>query len=226
MEFFYDLFLKIKNNYFLLLLIILLIVINDAIFISDFYILKENKIKISESTFKTNADKNVKKDEEVFKVDIKGAVKKPGVYEVTYGMNVNDVIKQAGGLKKSATTKNINLSKKLEDEMVIVVSTKDSLNKTSSAIIKNDALITNEKKSEISINSDIESSFNELNNNLININSATINELLTINGIGESKAEAIISYRSENKFNSIEDIKNVSGIGESLFEKIKDKITV
>jgi len=226
MEFFYDLFLKIKNNYFLLLLIILLIVINDAIFISDFYILKENKIKTVESTFKNNADKNVKSEVDMFKVDIKGAVKKPGVYEVTHDMNVNDVIKQAGGLKKSATTKNINLSKKLEDEMVIVVSTKDSLNKTSSAIIKNDALITNEKKSEISINSDIESSFNELNNNLININSATINELLTINGIGESKAEAIISYRSKNKFNSIEDIKNVSGIGESLFEKIKDKITV
>lgn len=226
MKFFYDLFLNIKNNYFLLLLIILLIVINDAIFISDFYILKENKVKTIESTFKNNADKNVKNEVDMFKVDIKGAVKKPGVYEVTYGMNVNDVIKQAGGLKKSATTKNINLSKKLEDEMVIVVSTKDSLNKTSSSIIKNDALITNEKKSEISINSDIESSFNELNNNLININSATINELLTINGIGESKAEAIISYRSKNKFNSIEDIKNVSGIGESLFEKIKDKITV
>jgi competence protein ComEA len=226
MEFFYDLFLKIKNNYFLLLLIILLIVINDAIFISDFYILKENKIKTVESTFKNNADKNVKSEVDMFKVDIKGAVKKPGVYEVTHDMNVNDVIKQAGGLKKSATTKNINLSKKLEDEMVIVVSTKDSLNKTSSAIIKNDALITNEKKSEISINSDIESSFNELNNNLININSASLNELLTISGIGESKAEAIISYRSKNKFNSIEDIKNVSGIGESLFEKIKDKITV
>ena len=61
---------------------------------------------------------------------------------------------------------------------------------------------------------------------MININTASINELMTLTGIGESKAEAIIDYRNEKKFNTIEDLKNISGIGDSLFDKIKAHITV
>ena len=68
---------------------------------------------------------------------------------------------------------------------------------------------------------------NDKTNGVVNINTASIDELMTLSGIGESKAKSIIEYRSTNgKFNTIEDIKNISGIGDALFNKIKDNITV
>ncbi len=149
-------------------------------------------------------------------VDIKGMIEKPGVYEVEEGSRINDVIILAGGLKESADTSNINLAKLVTDEMTIIIySSEEVLEKYKKEVcicdcpyIENDACI------------------NE-NNKLININTCTIEELLTINGIGKAKAESIIEYRSKNgKFGSIEEIKNVDGIGVSLFEKIKDYLTV
>lgn len=216
MEFLYALILKIKENYYFILIFILLIVINDAIILSDFYSLKNNEVKIIDNT---KLNETVKDDTKDLFVDIKGEVKKEGVYKVTSGMTVNDVIKLAGGLKKSASTKNINLSKRVFDEMVIIVSSKSSLNNNINNN-KNDALIKNEEKALIS------SSNSSSNLSLVNINTASIDELLTLSGIGNSKAEAIIKYRESNKFNTIDDIKNISGIGDSLFEKIKDYISV
>ena len=216
MEFLYALILKIKENYYFILIFILLIVINDAIILSDFYSLKNNEVKIIDNT---KLKETVKDDTKDLFVDIKGEVKKEGVYKVTSGMTVNDVIKLAGGLKKSAFTKNINLSKRVFDEMVIIVYSKSSLNNNISNN-RNDALIKNEEKALIS------SSNSSSNLSLVNINTATIEELLTLSGIGNSKAEAIIKYRESNKFNTIDDIKNISGIGDSLFEKIKDYISV
>ena len=216
MEFLYALILKIKENYYFILIFILLIVINDAIILSDFYSLKNNEVKIIDNT---KLKETVKDDTKDLFVDIKGEVKKEGVYKVTSGMTVNDVIKLAGGLKKSAFTKNINLSKRVFDEMVIIVYSKSSLNNNVNNN-KNDALIKNEEKALIS------SSNSSSNLSLVNINTATIEELLTLSGIGNSKAEAIIKYRESNKFNTIDDIKNISGIGDSLFEKIKDYISV
>lgn len=216
MEFLYALILKIKENYYFILIFILLIVINDAIILSDFYSLKNNEVKIIDNT---KLNETVKDDTKDLFVDIKGEVKKEGVYKVTSGMTVNDVIKLAGGLKKSAFTKNINLSKRVFDEMVIIVYSKSSLNNNVNNN-KNDALIKNEEKALIS------SSNSSSNLSLVNINTASIDELLTLSGIGNSKAEAIIKYRESNKFNTIDDIKNISGIGDSLFEKIKDYISV
>ena len=216
MEFLYALILKIKENYYFILIFILLIVINDAIILSDFYSLKNNEVKIIDNT---KLNETVKDDAKDLFVDIKGEVKKEGVYKVTSGMTVNDVIKLAGGLKKSASTKNINLSKRVFDEMVIIVYSKSSLNNNVNNN-KNDALIKNEEKALIS------SSNSSSNLSLVNINTASIDELLTLSGIGNSKAEAIIKYRESNKFNTIDDIKNISGIGDSLFEKIKDYISV
>lgn len=216
MEFLYALILKIKENYYFILIFILLIIINDAIILSDFYSLKNSEVKISENT---KLNETVKDDTKDLFVDIKGEVKKEGVYKVTSGMTVNDVIKLAGGLKKSASTKNINLSKRVFDEMVIIVYSKSSLNNNVNNN-KNDALIKNEEKALIS------SSNSSSNLSLVNINTASIDELLTLSGIGNSKAEAIIKYRESNKFNTIDDIKNISGIGDSLFEKIKDYISV
>ena len=169
---------------------------------------KEEQEKDENSQAKAKTLKN-------FVVDIKGQIKKPGTYEVTENTRVIDVINKAGGLTKDADTSLINLSKKVFDEMVIVVHSKED--------------VQTKKTTELN---DIENnaSINNSENNLvgkININLATQEELQTLPGIGSSKAQDIINYRNENgKFTSIEEIINVSGIGESLFDKIKENITV
>lgn len=151
-----------------------------------------------------------------FYVDIKGSVNKPGVYFVSEGMIVNDVIELAGGLKKNAYTDNINLSLKLKNEMVIYVSNKSEMTSTTKQVL-NDVNITEESKTVDN---------NSTTKGLVNINTASVDELLTVSGIGKSKAEAIIAYRKKEVFKTIEDIKNVSGIGDALFEQIKNSITV
>ena len=153
-------------------------------------------------------------------VDVKGSVKKPGVYEFKENDRVIDAIKLAGGLTKNADTSNINLSKKLKSEMVIVINTKSELKNNNNLTC--DAVCTREV---IEVNNCIETE--NKTNNKININTADINKLTELDGIGESKAKTIIEYRTTNGlFKNIEDIKNISGIGESLYNKIKDKITV
>lgn len=157
-------------------------------------------------------------------VDIKGSVKNPGVYEFNEGERVIDAINKAGGLSKNATTDNINLSKKLVNEMVVYVFNKSELTTTK---IEN-SLDTLCKCETIEVNNCV--SNNETNNNInskININTDNKDKLMTLNGIGSSKADAIIEYRNKNgNFKSIEDIINVSGISSILYEKIKDNITV
>lgn len=154
-------------------------------------------------------------------VDIKGAVKNPGVYEVSSSAIVNDVIKLAGGLTSSGTTKNINLSKKVYDEMVIYIFKTSEITTTA----KNEIACTTEV---IEINNCITSSTTQdtTSNKKININTADKNELMNISGVGEAKALAIIEYREKTPFKTIEDIKNISGIGDAVFAKIKDLITV
>ncbi len=136
------------------------------------------------------------KPKEIVMVDLKGAVVRPGIYEVEEGDRVQNVIEQNGGLLENADTDSLNLSQKVTDEMVIFVPYQGE---------------------ESSI------SYEE---GKININTATLEELLTIPGIGETKAEAILEYRETQKFQSIEDIQKVNGIGSSTFEKIKDSIMV
>lgn len=154
-------------------------------------------------------------------VDVKGAVKKPGVYELTSDDKVIDAINVAGGLASNAVTYNINLSKKLTNEMVIYVFTKKELT-TTSVTIKSD---TECKCEVVEVNNCVKS--DEEDKSKVNINNAGKDELTSLNGIGDAKAEAIIAYRNENGlFKSIEDILNVSGISSNLYEKIKDSITV
>jgi competence protein ComEA len=148
-----------------------------------------------------------------FYVDVKGEVKNPNVYMVSEGMLVIDAINLAGGFTKNAYTDNINLSKKLNNEMVIIVGNKKDYTTSTTIKVINDALIKEEKK-------------DNTNKALVNINTASKEELMTITGIGESKANSIIEYRNKTKFNSIEDIKNISGIGDKFFEQIKNYITV
>ena len=176
-------------------------------------------------------------------VDVKGSVKKPGVYVLDGDSVVNDAIKAAGGVNNKGTLDLINLSMKVSNEMVIYVATKNEVSKIKSIEvvneeektvtkidsmpIKNDALINNDEV--VGLVEDIKdnTSKSDFSNQLININSSDINNLTKIPSIGEAKAKKIIEYREENGlFKSVEEIKNVSGIGESLYEKIKDYIKI
>lgn len=158
--------------------------------------------------------------ENKFYVDVKGAVKDPGVYLVSDGERVIDAISRAGGLKKSASTNNINLSQRLKKEMVVYVYTAKEVENGSTKINCD----TSCNCETIEVDNCIKK---EENQDKVNINTATLEELLMLSGIGESKAKAIIEYREINGlFKSIEDIKSVNGIGDSLFDKIKDRITV
>ena len=183
-------------------------------------IIKENKI-----------EKNKVEDKkEFYFVDIKGAVNNPGVYKLQEDSRVIDVIDISGGLKDNADTSNINLSKKIFDEMFIIIYTKDEIEKYKKETISTREI--NKKLENQILNIDKNNDAQILNNSSsknekVNINEATKEELQKINGIGEGKADNIIKYRNENGiFNSIEDIKNINGIGESLFEKIKDYISI
>ena len=164
-------------------------------------------------------DKEEEKIEEPKKiyVDIKGEVKNPGCYEVQDGLRVKDVIDLAGGVLDSASTDNINLSTKVYDEMVLVISKKEEV----TTIQNKDAIIVQDKKEYVNSNT-IQSA-----NGKVSINNAGVEELCTLNGIKEARAKKIIEYRNANgPFKSIDEIKNVSGIGESIFEKIKINITL
>lgn len=152
-------------------------------------------------------------------VDVKGAVKKPGVYEVTNDTIVNDCIKLAGGLKSDADTNTINLSKKVVNEMVIYIPEKEEVKESPPL---NDAVIDNTPI----IGTGTEEN-NPSSDKKININTATLSELQELDGIGESKAQSIIDYRNEvGLFKDINELMNVSGIGETVFAKIKDNITI
>lgn len=167
------------------------------------------------------------------KVDVKGMVKMPGVYEIDENSRVIDAINISGGLIDGANTSYINLSKKVTDEMIIIVYSNEeieSFKEDKKEIIYvekececpdniNDACISENKESDKTVNT------KENTDNLVSINSGTKEELMTLDGIGESKAQAIIDYRLKNgNFLNLEDLMNVSGIGEKAYSKIKDNI--
>lgn len=181
-------------------------------------------------------EENKEQRVQTLKVDVKGAIKTPGVYEMDNSATILDAIEAAGGITSKGTTSNINLSRKLTDEMVIYIFTKDELKKAESnkeivceipkceceTITVNECIDKNKPTSSSSNNEN-----NKPNNNKISINTSSIEELSTLEGIGESKAQAIISYRTINgPFKTIEDLKLVNGIGEAIFEKIKENITI
>ena len=160
-------------------------------------------------------------------VDIKGAVNNPGVYELDTGSRVIDAIILAGDLREDADTSIINLSKELKDGMFIIVYTKEEISTYKDKIIPSKTIIKEIENKIICPDTSNDSciSDNDKQAGLININTASIEELTTLPGIGESKAKKIIEYREETPFETIEDIKNVSGIGDSAFDKIKNNIT-
>ncbi|MDY0405514.1 helix-hairpin-helix domain-containing protein [Virgibacillus sp. 179-BFC.A HS] len=138
-------------------------------------------------------------------VDIKGAVKNPGVYEIDINARVNDVIDLAGGFKKDADESQINLAQKVQDEMIILVPNKQTVSGQTS----NTAQGTNTTEAKL------------------RLNQATQQEIEQLNGIGPSKAKAILEYRDEiGMFHTVEELLEVPGIGEKTLENIKDDIQV
>ena len=175
----------------------------------------------------------VKKEEviELCFFDIKGEVKKTGVYSMDCNLRIADAINLAGGLTKNSDTSVLNLSKKIEDGMVIIVYSKSDVSNYLKTLEKEEKKQSICGSSNIKNDACINTSNNSYNsssslNSLININTASLSELMTLSGIGEAKAKNIISYREKNPFKSIEDILNVDGIGESIYVNIKKNITV
>ncbi len=145
---------------------------------------------------------------ETIMIDIKGQVASPGVFELSAGARAKDAIAAAGGFLESADPKAINLAMKVQDEMVIYV---PAIGEEAPLV----AMPTGGGSSQSSAGG------------LININTATDAELMELTGIGPSKAAAIIAYRTENgNFAKIEELTNVTGIGDKTFEQLKDGITV
>lgn len=137
-------------------------------------------------------------------VDVKGAIEKPGIYEVSSDARVHDVIEMAGGFMKQADQSMVNLAQKVQDEMVIAIPKKGD--DTGDADATENTTNTQEK---------------------INLNKAELAEIETLPGIGPSKAQTIIDYREENGlFQTVDDLLEISGIGEKTLENLEEEIQV
>ncbi|HFU4116704.1 TPA: helix-hairpin-helix domain-containing protein [Streptococcus suis] len=143
-------------------------------------------------------------------VDVKGAVAKPGLYTLEAGARVNDAVEAAGGLTSQADPKSINLAQKLSDEAVVYVASKDENISVVASTTASSALSQEEKSTS-----------------QVNLNTATEADLQTISGIGAKRAADIIAYREANGgFKSVDDLNNVSGIGDKTMESIRPYVTV
>lgn len=173
---------------------------------------------ISEEKDSQNKENVENEQEEMIVVHIAGEVKKPGIVKIKEGARIADIIEEAGGLTEKANITNINLAYIIEDGQKITIPSKNQ-----KVEAKQEEYIQTENEQGI-IN---EEQGISNKNQVLNINRATKEELQTLQGIGESTAEKIITYRKENgNFKQIEDIKNVPGIGDAKYENIKDKISV
>lgn len=160
---------------------------------------EDNEQDQTYSNLEVQIENNENKDFPIM-IDIKGEINNPGVYETQEGARVNDIIQMAGGFTEKADERSVNLAQRVQDEMIIIVEKKGQEN---------------------------ENSYSVNENQKIKVNIADASELESLNGIGKTKAEAIVKYREENGyFSSIEDLLNVSGIGEKTLENIQDDIQI
>lgn len=208
--------MKAKLKYIIIAIIILVALVVSYVLSLDNKEVSAENVEITKTDV-TNVTSKVY-------VDIKGSVKKPGVYQVSADSIVWDIVNLSGGFTKNAYTKNINLSQKVKDEMVIYVFSKNEMSKMNNTVKTDTACTTNVINYDNCIT--IEKNATETSTSLVNINTASKEELMNVSGIGASKADSIIAYRIKTPLSKIEDIMNVSGIGESLFDKIKKYITV
>ena len=179
-------------------IICIIIIILSIISVIFQYVQKNNQMKVNLNKIENKEDK--------IAVYINGAVKNPGVYYLNQNSRLYELLDICGGVTDSADINNINLAKRLVDSDMITISEK-----------KLEDL--NEQKSEDYFDDDNA-------NEKININTASKEELMTLSGVGEQTANKIIEYRKNIRFNEIEDLMNVNGVGNSKFESIKNYICV
>ena len=147
-------------------------------------------------------------------VDIKGEVLRPGVYEFSCESRIQEVIKKAGGFTEEADETKINLAQKISDQMQIIVPNLHS--KQEGGVTEGNSEKGNSSNTTLS----------NLKQGTVNINTATLEELQTIKGIGKKKAEAILQYRKEHgAFRTKEDLLQVKGIGKKALEAIESQVT-
>ena len=224
---------------------IIIVIIGLMIIIAFLYYIytkEDNMVILTEETAEKNlvgnTVENLEENEETTKentnkiiVHVSGAVNKEGIVELEENSRISDAISKAEGLKENADTKKINLAYKLEDGMKIYIPTieesmnQNEQNQNESLMDQTSQYITS--SSEIIQDGQTNGTSETKTNEKININTATQTELETLPGIGPSTSLKIVNYRKENgKFKTIEDIKEVSGIGEVKYENIKDLICV
>ena len=216
-----EIIIKNKKIISIIIAIIILIVIGIYFIINNFE-KNENEFEISNIEFEENKIENINaeiEEKSQIIVHIAGEILNPGVISLDEGARIIDAINKAGGITNEADLSKVNLAYILEDAQKIYipnVNEKEIIENMSSKIVKSGSTQENSNTGE-----------KLKNGEKININTATQKELQKLTGIGESIALRIINYRKENgKFNTIEDIKNVSGIGENKFNKIKNDIIV
>ena len=146
-----------------------------------------------------------------FVVHVCGEVANPGIYELPAGSRIYEAVKAAGGFTENAAEESVNLASPIEDGVQIRIYSKEEAETLAAGAAPFDGFEASGEGKEP----------------VVNLNTATKEELMTLSGIGESRAEDIIRYREENGgFQNIEDIMKVSGIKDAAFQKIKDRITV
>jgi competence protein ComEA len=200
----------------IVLLVVVISIISVVIFKMGFKDLKKSEIEPLNFVSTVNTEEiEVEQEEEttVIMVHISGQVYKPGIVEIDLGKRLTDAIKLAGGLKKEADLDRINLAKKLiDEEKIYIPKVGEELN---SDIIE---LVSSNNSNDNAVVSN--------STGKININKCSQIELESLPGIGEVLAMRIIDYRNLNVFTTIEDLKQVSGIGDKKYESLKDLITV
>lgn len=185
---------------------------------------KEDKELLIETSSTTEVTVDTKKEQDQANdesksakiyVDISGAVKHPGVYQLTQGARLFDLLKQAGGLTEDAAIQTVNQAMIIQDQQKIIILTQAQAESLDTESINNGNL---EEKSDGKSPKEA---------GKININQADLTQLQQLSGIGEKKAQSIIDYRNENgSFKTIEDLAKVTGIGEKTVEKLRDSITI
>ena len=173
---------------------------------------KETNLQAEVAAVSKNSvsEKDVKEEpleQDLITVDVKGAVKSPGIYDLPVGSRVNDAVQKAGGLTEQADSKVLNLAQKVSDEALVYVPT------------KGEELASQQAGSGTTSSTSIEKK--------VNLNKASLEELKQVKGLGGKRAQDIIDHREANgKFKSVDELKKVSGIGAKTIEKLKDYVTV
>lgn len=200
-----------------------IVLLGIAVFLLVIQQEKEDKELLIETLSTTEVTVDTKKEQEnneskstKIYVDISGAVKQPGVYQLPEGSRLFDLLKQAGGLTEDAAIQTVNQAMIIQDQQKIIILTQDQAQSLDTENIPNNGHL--EEKSAEKSPKDAEK---------LNINQADLTQLQQLSGIGEKKAQAIIDYRNENgSFKTIEDLAKVTGIGEKTVEKLRDSITI